>query len=334
MRDPYDVLGVAPTASQAEIKAAFRKLAKKYHPDVNADNPDVERQFKEINTAYNLLSDADRRAKYDRGDLDAEGNERRFSRGGYRGARAGTRSSGGSSQRGPFGGGGRAEDIFAEFFRAAGIHPEQDARTGGTAGGAAGGATGANAGAGTQTRDSQRGADLTYKLDIEFVEAAAGAKKRVTFPDGKTLDVAVPAGTQSGQTLRLKGQGRPGAHGSPPGDAYVEVTVKPHPYFERVDMNIHLDLPVTLQEAVMGASIPVPTIHGRVQLKIPPGASGGTKMRLKGKGIHDSKSATHGDQYVTLRIMLPDPPDRELTDFLARWQPKNSYNPRKAAGME
>ncbi|MBU2091245.1 MAG: J domain-containing protein [Alphaproteobacteria bacterium] len=326
MRDPYDVLGVKPSASPSEIKAASRKPAKKFHPDVNADDPAVEGKFKEINTAYNLVSDPDRRAKYDRGDLDAEGNERRFSRGGYRGARQGPRSSaggtaGGGTSRGPFGGGG-SEDIFAEFFRAAGMRPDRNAQSGG------------DSGTQTQSRDSHRGADVTYKLDVDFLEATAGAKKRVTFPDGKSLDVAIPGNTHTGQTLRLKGQGRPGIHGSPAGDAFVEVTVKPHPYFEREDLNIYLDLPVTLQEAVMGASVQVPTIHGRVQLKVPPSSSGGTKLRLKGKGIRDAKAGIEGDQFVTLRIVLPDPPDRELTDFLARWQPKNTYNPRKIAGME
>ncbi|EKE78791.1 DnaJ C-terminal domain-containing protein [Oceanibaculum indicum] len=340
MRDPYDVLGVAPNASQADIKAAFRKLAKKYHPDVNAGDPDVERKFKEVNTAYNLLSDTDKRAKYDRGDLDAEGNERRFSSGGYRGTRAGTRASSGRS-RGPFGFGGSsgsAEDFFSEFFRAAGMKPEDvKARAGQAGAGTAGTGTagaGASAGAGTRTRDTERGAEVRYKLDIEFLEAAAGAKKRVTFPDGKTLEITIPSGTESGQTLRLKGQGRPGSHGSPPGDAFVEVTVKPHHYFERRDINIYLDLPVTLQEAALGASVPVPTIDGKVQLRIPANSNGDTTLRLKGKGVPDRKSGIRGDQYVRLRIMLPDPADRELTDFLERWKPKNSFNPRKAMGME
>ena len=202
---------------------------------------------------------------------------------------------------------------------------------GGTAGGGAGGAS---ADAGTQTRDTERGAEVRYKLDIEFLEAAAGAKKRVTFPDGKSLDIAIPAGTESGQTLRLKGQGRPGTQGSPPGDAFVEVTVKPHHYFERRDLNIYLDLPVSLQEAALGASVPVPTIDGKVQLRIPAGSNGDTTLRLKGKGVPDRKSGVRGDQYVRLRIMLPDPADRELTDFLERWKPKNSFNPRKVMGME
>lgn len=340
MRDPYDVLGVAPNASQADIKAAFRKLAKKFHPDVNAGDPDVERKFKEANTAYNLLSDPDKRAKFDRGDLDAEGNERRFSGGGYRGARAGTRTSSGRP-RGPFGFGGSsgsAEDFFSEFFRAAGMKPE-DVKAQAGAGQAGAGQTGAGqtragAGAKTRTRDTERGAEVRYKLDIDFLEAAAGAKKRVTFPDGKSLDIAIPAGTETGQTLRLKGQGRPGSQGSPPGDAFVEVTVKPHHYFERRDINIYLDLPVALQEAALGASVSVPTIDGKVQLRIPAGSNGDTTLRLKGKGVLDRKSGIRGDQYVRLRIMLPDPADRELTDFLERWKPKNSFNPRKAMGME
>lgn len=331
MRDPYDVLGVAPNASQADIKAAFRKLAKKFHPDVNAGKPDVERKFKEANTAYNLLSDPDKRAKYDRGELDAEGNERRFSGGGYRGTHAGTRT-GSGRQRGPFGFGGSsgsAEDFFSEFFRAAGVNPEdvKEARAG-RAG------AGTRAGTRTRTRDTERGAEVRYKLDIGFLEAAAGAKKRVTFPDGKSLDIAIPAGTESGQTLRLKGQGRPGTQGSPPGDAFVEITVKPHHYFERRDINIYLDLPVALQEAALGASVSVPTIDGKVQLRIPAGSNGDTTLRLKGKGVLDRKSGIRGDQYVRLRIMLPEPADRELTDFLERWKPKNSFNPRKAMGME
>jgi DnaJ-class molecular chaperone len=316
MRDPYQTLGVSRGASQDEIKAAYRKLAKKFHPDLNPGKPDVERQFKEVNAAYDVVGDADKRARFDKGEIDASGQEQR--QGGFwRGARpgAGAKANAGGD---PFAGSpfGAADDIFEEFIRQA---------TKGSAGGRRRGA-----GAGPRP---ERGADVTYALKLDFAEAAAGIKKRVTFPDGRALDVAIPPGTEDGAKLRLKGQGRPGANGAEAGDAFVDVQVAPHPYFERKGNDVYLDLPITLNEAVAGAAITVPTIDGKVTLKVPENSNAGTTLRLKSRGIPDARGGPRGDQYVRIRIALPDEPDRELERFLEKWKPKN-YQPRKKAGLE
>ncbi len=322
MRDPYQTLGVTRGASQDEIKSAYRKLAKKFHPDLNPGKPDVERQFKDVNAAYDIVGDTDKRAKYDRGEIDASGNEQRGGGGFWRGARSGTRANAGASagagNADPFAGSpfGAADDIFDEFIRQA---------TRGTAGGK-------RRGAGTGPRP-ERGADVTYALKLDFLEAAAGiVKKRVSFPDGKALDLTIPPGTEEGAKLRLKGQGKPGIAGGEAGDAYVDIQVLPHPFFERKGSDVYLDLPVTLHEVVAGAAITVPTIDGKVTLRVPENSNAGTTLRLKGKGI-DAKGGPRGDQYVRIRIALPDEPDRELERFLEKWKPKN-YQPRKKAGLE
>jgi len=174
---------------------------------------------------------------------------------------------------------------------------------------------------------------VNYTLAVSFVEAANGAKRRVALADGKTLDVAIPPGTENGQTLRLKGQGLAGIGGGPAGDAYVEIQVEPHPFFTRKDSNIHLDFPVTLPEAVLGASVTVPTVDGRVSVKIPPGSNTGTTLRLKGRGVLDRKTRERGDQYVTLRVVLPEHPDAELRQFLERWSASHGYDPRTKLGI-
>ncbi|MBM3533158.1 MAG: hypothetical protein FJX60_09015 [Alphaproteobacteria bacterium] len=320
MRDPYQTLGVPRGASQDEIKAAYRKLAKKFHPDLNPGKPEVERQFKEVNAAYDVVGDAEKRAKFDRGKIDASGQEQRqggFWRGGRSGARA--NAGGGNAAGGdPFAGSpfGAADDIFEEFIRQA------------TRGGAAGGRGRRSSGP-----RPERGADVTYSLKLDFAEAAAGIKKRVTFPDGRALDVAIPPGTEEGAKLRLKGQGRPGTHGGEAGDAYVDIQVAPHALFERKGNDVYLDLPITLQEALAGAAITVPTIDGKVTLRVPEHSNAGTTLRLKSKGIPDARGASRGDQYVRIRIALPDEPDRELERFIEKWKPKN-YQPRKKAGLE
>jgi DnaJ-class molecular chaperone len=321
MRDPYQTLGVSRGASQDDIKSAFRKLAKKFHPDLNPGKPEVERQFKEVNAAYDLLGDADKRGRFDRGEIDASGQEQRTG-GFWRNARSGARANAGGANAGgtnaggdPFAGSpfGAADDIFEEFIRQA------------TKGGA---------GRGRRSGPRpERGADVTYSLKLDFTEAAAGIKKRVTFPDGRALDVAIPPGTEEGAKLRLKGQGRPGVHGGEAGDAYVDIQVAAHPFFERKGNDVYLDLPVTLGEAVQGAAITVPTIDGKVTLRVPEHSNAGTTLRLKSKGIADARSGGRGDQYVRIRIALPEEPDRELERFLEKWKPK-SYQPRKKAGLE
>ena len=310
MSDPYKVLGVGRDASNDDIKAAYRKLAKTYHPDLNPGNDKVEQRFKEISQAYGVLGDPDKRKRFDRGEIDASGQETGMRGGSYR-AYA---ESGQGAKYGPHGYGFRfdegLDDIFSDLF--GGMRPGGRAR-------------------GRSVR--RRGADVSYKLRVGFLEAAQGAKKRVSLADGKKVDVNIPAGTEDGQTLRLKNQGMSGLGGAPNGDALIEIGVEPHPYFRRDGKDIHLELPISLQEAVLGAGVDVPTVHGKVSMKIPAGANSGTRLRLKGKGIADAKSGAAGDQYVTMRIVLPEQPDEELKDFARRWGAEHDYDPRGKAGL-
>jgi DnaJ-class molecular chaperone len=302
MRDPYQILGVARDADQDTIKKAFRKLAKKLHPDLNPGNKKVEQEFKEVNVAYDLLSDPQKRARFDRGEIDASGAERP-ERSFYRAyAEGGGNAKYREAEFGEF----SAEDILSELF-----------------------------GRGRRNRQPprMRGEDVTYTLAVSFVDAANGAKKRVTLADGKTLDVTIPPGTEHGQTLRLKGQGMPGVGGGSAGDAYVEIQIEPHAFFTRKDSNVHLEVPVTLPEAVLGATLTVPTVDGKVSIKVPPGSNTGTTLRLKGRGILDRKSGQRGDQYVTLKVVLPERPDPELAEFLERWSATHGYDPRAKLGI-
>jgi DnaJ-class molecular chaperone len=300
MKDPYLTLGVRRTASADEIKRAYRRLAKKLHPDLNPDKR-VEQQFRDVTAAYELLSDPAKRARFDRGEIDAAGTDRGFS---Y------TRRDAG---------GGRArpdddvfvEDIIADLFRA-----RRNASRTGPAGGSSGGS-------------ATRGTDASFTLRVPFLEAALGAKKRVTLAEGKVLDVTVPTGIESGQTLRLKGQGNPGSGGAPDGDALIEIQIEPHEIFTRQERDIHCEVAVSLPEAVLGGSVTVPTVHGPVALKVPAGSNSGTMLRLKGKGLPERGTAAAGDQYVKLRVVLPDPPDPELTRFLKTWSQAHGYTVRK-----
>lgn len=302
--DPYKVLGVPRTAPDAEIRRAYRKLAKELHPDLNPkDRSNAEERFKKVSAAYDIIGDAEKRKRYDRGEIDANGEERR---GFYRPPPRG--GGGPSGGRGPQGG---AEDFglgdfFSDFFGSA--------RARGDAG----------------TGFAVRGRDLRYTLEIDFLEAANGTKKRVTLPEGGTLDLTVPEGVTNGQTLRLKGKGAPGARGAEAGDALVEIRVKPHPLFARSGDDISLDLPITLDEAVLGAKIEVPTVSGRVQLTIPKGTSSGRVFRLKGKGVHNTTARNTGDQLVTVRIVLPPTIDEELAYFLSEWRQKHRYDPGRS----
>ncbi|WP_207478283.1 DnaJ C-terminal domain-containing protein [Arenibaculum pallidiluteum] len=294
-RDPYLVLGLSRTASAEEIKAAYRRLAKQYHPDMNPGRADIEQRFKEISSAYNLLSDPDKRARYDRGEIDAQGNER----GGFGrsyGSAGGSRSGGFSFD----------DDDFLD-----GLFGRRK-----------------TSGAGASGFGSKpRGADINYSVTVPFVEAALGTKRRINLSTGRSLDVNIPPGTSDQQKLRLKGQGTEGAGGA--GDAIIEVHVEPHPFFTRKDLDVHLEIPVSLPEAVLGASIKVPTLDGQVAVKVPRGANTGTLLRLKGKGIRNAKGDLQGDQYVKLKVVLPDPPDADLTKFLESWAKDRSYDVRK-----
>ena len=300
-KDPYEVLGVAKDATEAQIKSAYRKLAKKYHPDLNPGNKEADAKFKELNAANDLLSDKDKRAAYDRGDIDMEGQPRyqQQQQNYYRdfadagqGARYYSTNDGGFEFS-------DFEDLFSRFG-------------------------GGRSGRGFSGFNQQPSKDAHYSIEIDFLEAALGAKKRVTMPDGKTLDISIPEGIREGQQLRLKGKGSGPA--SQPGDAYVEIHIRPHPFFARKDNDISLEVPVALHEAVLGGKIKVPTIHGPVDMSVPKGASSGMTLRLKGKGIKG------GDQYVKLKIVMPKEVDSDLETAIREWSKKHGYNPR--ASME
>jgi DnaJ-class molecular chaperone len=294
--DPYETLGVKRDASQEEIRAAYRKLAKELHPDLNPGDKEAEEKFKIVSAAYDILGDAEKRARFDRGEIDASGAERPrepyyrdFHRAG--------------AQEHPYGSSAGFEDfgdIFSDLF-----------------GGAEGG----------RTRFRMPGGDVHYGLPVEFLEAANGATKRISLPDGSTLDVNIPLGTADGQVLRLRGKGAAGIGGGPPGDALVTISVRPHPFFTRKGDDIELVLPVTLREAVLGAQLEVPTPTGRVRMTIPKGASSGTRLRLRGKGV-SRRDGSRGDEYVVLSVVLPDRPDPELEAFVERWSAGQSQNPR------
>ena len=300
MADPYETLGVRRGDSDETIRKAYRKLAKRHHPDLNPDDKQAAERFKTINAAYDILSDPEKRGRFDRGEIDAEGRETAAA---YAGAHAGGwRQYAGAE---PYGGGARgfsAEDLETLFGQGFG---EGTFGGGGFGGG--------------------RARDVHYSLTVSFMEAANGAVRRVTLPDGRTLDVTIPAGVRDGHVLRLRGQGRAGARGAA-GDALVEISVAPHPVFRREGDDIIIDLPITLQEAVLGATLEVPTVKGRVRLAIPPGAGDGTRLRLKGRGI------AGGHQYVVLHPVLPPGEEPALAEFLRQWQPAHPFNPR--AGLE
>lgn len=291
--NPYKVLGVSSTATDDEIRSAYRKLAKSLHPDLNPNDAAAENRFKQVSTAYGILGDEERRKQFDRGEIDANG-EQRF---GFQGAHgAGQRHPGGGSPFRDFG----VHDIFSDIF---------------------GGAGAGNARFGGRTR----GQDVRYTLEVDFLEAAQGTKKRVTMPGGNMLDLTVPAGVKPGQVLRLSGKGQAGT-GGPPGDALVEIKVRPHATFERDGDDIVVELPITLDEGVLGAKIEVQTISGRIALTLPKGTSSGQMFRLKGKGIPNPTSRRTGDQIVRVKIAMPDVIDAELEEFLTEWRKTHGYD--------
>jgi DnaJ-class molecular chaperone len=319
LKDPYAVLGVARGATADEIKQAYRALARELHPDLNPGDRRSEERFKEVSAAYDFLSDVARRGQYDRGEIDATGAPRRPARGAGRGGGRGGAGQGGG-RAGGFAFGDDADDILSELLRR-----RDRARTNWGGGGG-----GAGAGGWTESGPVRSGQDAHHSLTVGFVEAAAGATKRVTLVTGKSLDVRIPPGSVDGQSLRLKGQGHPGGTGGPAGDAFIDIRVQPHPYFSRRDLDVLVDLPVSLQEAVLGAKVTVPTIDGKVTLTVPPGSNSGAVLRLKGKGIAGPKA--RGDQLVTLTVVLPDD-DAELKKFVEKWGPHHGYDPRGKAGM-
>ncbi len=301
MRDPYEVLGLKKGAEPDDIKRAYRKLAKELHPDVNPGDSIVEQRFKEISAAYSFLNDAEKKAAYDRGEINPDGSPR------FAGAGAGGNAGG-------FGfgfGGFDTDDVFSDLF------------------GRKGAGANAGAGAGRNRTFRMRGKDVSYSVRVSFVEACLGAKRRIKLYDGKSLEVAIPPGTLDGQKLRLKGQGTPGMGGGEAGDAFVEIQVDAHGIFERDGQDIFLDAPITLAEAVLGAKITVPTIHGDVSVTVPAGSNTGNSLRLKGKGVPGPGGKPAGDQYVKLKVVLPDKPDAELTRFVEGWAETHDYDVRR-----
>jgi DnaJ-class molecular chaperone len=297
--DPYAVLGVKPEATQDEIRTAYRALAKKLHPDLNPGDSKAEEKFKQVSAAYDLVGDADKRARYDRGEIDASGNERpreRYYRD-FHGAGAEQHAYSSGSGYADF---ADSEDILREMF--------------GRGGG--------------ERRFRMRGQDALYRLPVEFLEAVNGATKRITMPDGGTIDVVIPPGTRDGQVLRLRGKGGPGIGGGEPGDALVEIEVRPHAFFTRKGDDIHVEVPISLPEAVLGGKLDVPTPTGPVRMTVPKAANTGTVLRLKGKGAARADKS-HGDEYVTLKIVLPEKLDPEIEEFAQRWQAGKDQNPRR-----
>jgi len=318
MSELYRTLGITRTADEAEIKQAYRKLAKKLHPDVNKDDAAIAERFKKVSAAYAILSDAKKRAQYDRGEIDENGQDK--------------------APTSPFnqrGGAGPthefdmddAQDIFSEFFKFSGGR-RWSANSGGKS------KTKSDGWAG-RAGHGQRGLDISYKLIIAFEEAVTGCKRRLTLNDGRDVDISIPAGIKTGQVIRLAGQGGGGLGGGKTGDALVEIEVADHPYYTRDGLDLRLDLPISLDEALLGADVEIPTATGKITVRIPKGASSGQKLRLKGKGI--SKGGETGHIYATIKVIMPENPTPELVDAVKAWAKASSNkgpNLRRKAGMK
>ena len=323
MADPYKTLGVARTATEADIKKAYRKLAKELHPDRNRDNPKAAERFSQVTNAYDLLSDKDKRSRFDRGEIDGDGNPAApfgFGGGPGGGARAGgygAGAGGGFRSQGFEFGGDTADmsDIFEGLF-------------GGAGGGAPrGGFQGGFGGFGRQA--PSKGSDIQYRLQVPFTDAATLTPQRVTLGDGKAIEVKLPAGVATGTQMRLAGKGEPGAGGA--GDAIVTIEVQPHRFFTRDGDDVRVDLPIALSEAVLGAKVKAPTVENPVMLTVPAGTSSGKTLRLKGKGFH-KKGGGRGDQLITLMVDVPAE-DAGLRDFVEGWAATQVGNPRAFMGV-
>ncbi|MFO1153129.1 MAG: J domain-containing protein [Rhodospirillales bacterium] len=301
MRDPYDVLGIAKGSETAEVKKAYRKLARKLHPDLHPGDHAAEERFKEVASAYDFLSDADKKTRYDKGEIDAAGQpkmERRFYRDFAEGGPAGQRYADPNEIFSNMEGMG----VFADLF----------------GGGARRGAA-----------PKIRGQDIRETIEVAFLEAINGAQREISFADGRRLKVTIPAGSADGRVLRLKGQGQPSPTGGQAGDLLLEIKVLPHPIFTRQDNNITAELPISLGEAILGGKVEAPTVDGPVSLTIPKNSNTGSRLRVRGKGV-PLAGGGRGDHYVTLKVVLPDPPDPALTAFIEGWAPQHPYRPRES----
>jgi DnaJ-class molecular chaperone len=304
-QDPYAELGVSRGASADDIRKSFRKLAKQLHPDRNPDDKAAEERFKKVSAAFDILGDPEKKAKFDRGEIDAEGRE--TMRNPFGGG------SGGGPFRGQPGGGFQShfegadfDDILGQVF------------------GARGGAFRQGGGGGF----SSRGADVRARLEIDLEDSIKGATRRIAFSDGRTLDVTIPRGAAEGQVLRLKGQGQPGRGGAA-GDALVELVIRPHPLYRREGADLHMDLPVSVPDAVLGAKIDTPTPEGTVSLTVAKGSNSGKVLRLKGRGAVDPSTGRRGDLLARLVVALPEEPDAELEAFAEKWRKERPYTPRR-----
>jgi DnaJ-class molecular chaperone len=303
--DPYEILGVKRDAAADDLRKAYRTLARKLHPDLNPGDKAAEEKFKRVSAAYDIVGDAEKRGRYDRGEIDAAGNEKppepRYRD--YADAQAGGPH--------PYASDAGFADMMDDELLAELLGRKRGGR------------------GGAQFR--MRGQDIQGRLALEFLDAVNGATKRLSLPDGTTVDVTVPPGTRDGQVLRLRGKGGPGLGGGPSGDLLVEISVGDHPHFERRGDDIHLDLPISLREAVLGGKVEAPTPAGAVMVNVPQGANTGTVLRLRGRGVKKA-DGTSGDAFVTLQVVLPDPPDPALRAFVEDWESGKLYNPR--AGRE
>ena len=301
-QDPYQELGVARSASADEIRKAFRKLAKEFHPDKNPGNAKAEERFKRVSAAFDLLGDVDKRKKFDRGEIDADGRES------MRGFSGDPRAGGFHSTQGFSSSAGfegvDLNDLFGEIL----------------------GGRGGGRGFGGPTK----GADVRGKAEIDLEQAIKGGKTRLSFSDGRTIEVTIPKGAVDGQMLRLKGQGAPGRAG--PGDAIIELAIRPHPVFKREGDSLVMDLPVSVPDAVLGAKVEAPTPDGPVTLTVPKGSNAGSTLRLKGRGMADPRTGVRGDLLARLQIVLPDAPDPELQAFAEAWRQERPYAPKRKAG--
>lgn len=304
MRDPYAILGVPKSASADEVRRAYRTLAKELHPDARPDDAKSEERFKEVTRAFKLLSNAETRAKFDRGEIDAEGRERAPFH--YR-----SNPDAPPGQRGPTGRFEDISDLFSDLFA-------ERART-----------AGAGAGPGGARRGGP-GPDMRGEINVSFEESVLGAKKRVSFQGGRAIEISVPAGVEDGQVLRLRGQGGPSPYGGPAGDALITVRIRPHAMFQREGRDIRVDLPISLKEAVLGGAVRAPTVDGVVEVRVPAGSTSGALLRLRGKGAPGS-DGKRGDQIIRLIIDVP-PADPALEAFLETWTPPAGYDPRRRRG--